>query len=251
MSGQIYVAIPAIMAEIGSIGKDRKNSQQGYQYRGIEDFYNVIQPLMVKYKIFSVPNVIDQKREERAARSGGILIYTVLTLEYTFFADDGSFIKTTVVGEGMDSGDKSSNKAMSVAHKYALAQIFMVPTKELIDPETDSPDPVLRKKDNPNEATLQQQLNASRQQVPKAPSEDDNPLVQRKNIEAEIGRLASLLDGEQAELAMGQTSAKEAARKQCEELREMYKAGDIEQNIAALKQYQKELEGRVAEKGVL
>lgn len=148
-TGNIYKAIPAIMAEIKSIGKDRKNAQQGYAYRGIDDLYNACQPLMVKYKVFTVPKIIDQKREERESRNGGLLIYTIFTIEYTFFADDGSFVTATVVGEGMDSGDKSSNKAMAVAHKYALVQMFSAPTAEMLDPEIDSPDPKPKKKADP------------------------------------------------------------------------------------------------------
>lgn len=136
--GKIYSAIPAIMAEIGSIGKDRKNAQQGYAYRGIEDFYNVIQPLMVKHHVFSVPEILSKEREERTSSKGSVLIYTTMTVKYTFFAEDGSFVTATVSGEGMDSGDKSANKALSVAHKYALAQIFAVPTADMTDPEVDS-----------------------------------------------------------------------------------------------------------------
>ena len=136
--GKIYAAISAIMAEIGAIAKDRKNVQQGYAYRGIEDFYNAIHPLMSKYHVFSVPKVLSKEREERTTKAGAALIYTMLTVEYTFFAEDGSSITTVVTGEGMDSGDKSANKAMSVAHKYALAQIFCVPTADMTDPEVDS-----------------------------------------------------------------------------------------------------------------
>ncbi len=39
----------------------------------------------------------------------------------------------------MDSGDKASNKAMSVAHKYAFLQVFCIPTKDDKDPEVDTP----------------------------------------------------------------------------------------------------------------
>ena len=136
--GKIYMAIPAIMAEIGAIGKNRRNAAQGYAYRGIEDFYNVLQPLMVKHKVFSVPEILSKEREERTTTKGSVLIYTTMTVKYTFFAEDGSFVVATVSGEGMDSGDKSANKALSVAHKYALAQIFAVPTTDMTDPETES-----------------------------------------------------------------------------------------------------------------
>ncbi|GAH44087.1 unnamed protein product, partial [marine sediment metagenome] len=71
---------------------------------------------------------------------GGVLIYRILTIKYTFFAEDGSFIETIVIGEAMDSGDKAGNKAMSAAHKYALLQILLIPTDDPKDSEVDSPE---------------------------------------------------------------------------------------------------------------
>jgi len=91
--------------------------------------------------VFTVPKVLESSREERPSKSGGVLIWTFLEIEYTFFANDGSSVVAVVTGEGMDSGDKSANKAMAVAHKYALLQIFSIPTEEAKDPENDSPEP--------------------------------------------------------------------------------------------------------------
>jgi ERF superfamily len=73
--------------------------------------------------------VLDRDVAERETKQGGILIYTTLTMAYTFYAPDGSNVRAVVVGEAMDTGDKSSNKAMSAALKYALLQIFCVPTE--------------------------------------------------------------------------------------------------------------------------
>ena len=42
------------------------------------------------------------------------------------------------LGEGMDSGDKASNKAMAIAYKYALFQVFCIPTEEMTDPDGES-----------------------------------------------------------------------------------------------------------------
>ena len=63
-------------------------------------------------------------------------------IRYRFFTVDGSYIDAVVVGEGMDSGDKATNKAMSVAFKYACFQTFCIPTENLIDdPDADTPEP--------------------------------------------------------------------------------------------------------------
>ena len=135
----IYKAIAGVMKDVGAVGKDSKNPQQGYKYRGIDAVMNALQPAMVKHGIFAAPTVISSEREERQTRNGGLLIYTMLTVKYSFFAEDGSYVETTVVGEGMDSSDKSSNKAMSAAFKYACFQTFCIPTEEMQDADAESP----------------------------------------------------------------------------------------------------------------
>jgi hypothetical protein len=138
--GKIYAQMAAIMADVEAIEKDRKNTQgQGYQFRGIDDVFNAMHPLFAKHKVFPTPTVLSQTREERKANSGGVLIYTILTVNFTFYAEDGSCVEATTVGEAFDSGDKSSNKAMSAAMKYAILETFLVPTIEDKDTESASP----------------------------------------------------------------------------------------------------------------
>lgn len=133
----IYEAISATMADIGAIGKTTKNTQQGFMYRGVDAVMNALQPAMLQNHIFVVPKVLEQTREERTSTRGGTLIYSILRIEFTFYAEDGSSISATVIGEGMDSGDKASNKAMSVAFKYACFQVFCIPTEEMKDPDAE------------------------------------------------------------------------------------------------------------------
>lgn len=138
----IYETIPAVMAEIGAIGKDSWNKQgQGFAYRGIDAVMNALSPAMTKYKMFVIPKTLDQRREERQTAKGSTLIYSICTVEYTFYAEDGSSVSATVIGEGMDSGDKATNKAMSAAFKYACFQTFCIPTEEMKDPDAETPPP--------------------------------------------------------------------------------------------------------------
>ena len=134
---EIYQAIIGVMFDIGVIGKEKKNAQQGFKYRGVDDVMNALQPAMVQHGLFVVPEIIDQKREERQTNRGGNLIYSVCTVRYTFYAKDGSSVQCVVVGEGMDSGDKATNKAMSIAFKYACFQVFCIPTEEMKDPDAE------------------------------------------------------------------------------------------------------------------
>lgn len=135
----IYEAISAIIADCPAISKSSRNQQQGFMYRGVDAVMNAFQPLFAKYQVFVVPEVISSSREERQTSRGGNLIYTVLQVRYTFYASDGTSVSAIVQGEGMDSADKSSNKAMSVAFKYACFQVFCIPTEEMVDPDAETP----------------------------------------------------------------------------------------------------------------
>ena len=54
----IYEAISATMADVGAIGKQDKNQQQGFMYRGVDAVMNALQPAMLKNHLFVVPEVI-------------------------------------------------------------------------------------------------------------------------------------------------------------------------------------------------
>lgn len=135
---KIYEAISNVMNDVGAITKN-KRTQQGdkYLYRGIDDVMNALNPAMSKNKIFVVPKIVDIKREGRETKSGGNLTLSILTIEFTFYAVDGSSVTAVIIGEAFDSGDKSINKAMSVAYKYACFQVFCIPTEEMQDPDAE------------------------------------------------------------------------------------------------------------------
>ena len=137
----IYKAIIGVMAEINAIGKDRKNQQQGFAYRGIDDVMNELHAALTKNKVFVVPEVLNEERSTGKTRSGGDLFYTRLKIRFTFYTDDGSSVSAVVIGEAMDSGDKASNKALSIGLKYAMLQVFCIPTEDEKDPDAQSPHP--------------------------------------------------------------------------------------------------------------
>ena len=141
----IYESITSIINEIPAIGKNKENLQQKFKYRGIDDVMNTMQPLFAKYKVFIAPEVIEQTREERQTQKGGTLIYSICKIKYTFYAEDGSNITAITIGEGMDSGDKATNKAMAIAMKYALFQVFCIPTDEMKDPDSETPPGIIAK----------------------------------------------------------------------------------------------------------
>lgn len=137
---KIYQAMVNAMKDMEAIGKDSKNIQQGFNFRGIDDIYNMVHSILAKNEIFTIPTVLKDETEERQTKSGANLIYRKLLMQYRFYTVDGSYVDASALGEGMDSGDKASNKAMSVAHKYTFLQTFSIPTREQKDPDYESHD---------------------------------------------------------------------------------------------------------------
>jgi hypothetical protein len=129
---KVYEKIAAVTAELSKIGisKDSKNQSQGYAFRGIDQVYGALSPLLSKHGLCILPRVTDRQVIERQNRQGTALFYVTLTVEFDFVAaEDGSKHTVITVGEAMDSGDKASNKAMSAAYKYAAFQAFCIPTE--------------------------------------------------------------------------------------------------------------------------
>jgi hypothetical protein len=112
------------------ISKNRKNQQQNYNFRGIDDVYNALAPILARHQLCMLPRVLSREVVERQTKSGGALFYTTVDAEFDLVsAVDGTAHTIRTVGEAMDSADKSSNKAMSAAYKYAAMQAFCIPTE--------------------------------------------------------------------------------------------------------------------------
>jgi hypothetical protein len=130
---KVYSAINAVQKALSHTGisKDRTNTQgAGYKFRGIDDVYNAIAPLLAEHGLCIIPRFVSRACEERVSKSGGALFYVTVEAEFDFVcASDGSKHTARTFGEAMDSGDKATNKAMSAAYKYAAFQTFAIPTE--------------------------------------------------------------------------------------------------------------------------
>jgi len=130
---KVYKAINNVQADLSVLGitKDRRNMQgSGYNFRGIDDVYNTIAPLLAKHGLCILPRVLSRECVERVSQKGGALFYVTVDAEFDFVsAEDGTKHTAKTFGEAMDSGDKATNKAMSAAYKYACFQAFSIPTE--------------------------------------------------------------------------------------------------------------------------
>jgi hypothetical protein len=136
----VYEAITAVTATMAreGIGKSRKNEQQGYRFRSVDDVYAAIGGLLAANKICMLPRVTERSMVERPTKSGGVSTYATLTVEFDIVsAVDGSKHTVCTMGEAMDMADKATNKAMSAAFKYACFLAFQIPVEGSVDNDTD------------------------------------------------------------------------------------------------------------------
>ncbi len=141
----IYKKMSDVMREIGAIGKDQKNQAQGFKFRGIDQFVNALYPALTKNGVFMAPRALrhDQEIKDVVRSNGksGVDKHVSIMMEYTFYAEDGSNVTVgPIPAEGLDSGDKATNKALSAALKYALIQTFSIPTEDMAEADLESPE---------------------------------------------------------------------------------------------------------------
>jgi hypothetical protein len=162
--GLIYHKMVAIMKEIGAVGKDQQNTVQNFKFRGIDQFINALHPACVKHGVFVNPQNVSYKSElkevTRSNGKAGVDKHVELLTSYTFIAEDGSSVTLgPIPAEGLDSGDKATNKALSAGLKYLLIQTFLVPTEDMAEGDADNPEhgaPAKKEADKAPPATTSQ-----------------------------------------------------------------------------------------------
>lgn len=140
----VHQLMGEVMREVGAVGKDRRNEQQEYKFRGIDDFMNALHPVMAKHGIFLVPEVKERHTEIRERTRNnqvvGVTVHQMLMVAFHFYGPKGDCVTAITFGEASDTADKAGNKAMSAALKYAIMQTFLIPTEDLIDGDSETPE---------------------------------------------------------------------------------------------------------------
>ena len=154
------------MTDVGAIGKNQENTQQNFKFRGIDDFMNHLHGLFAKHHIIILPSETEaiQERIDYVNSYGKPAVQFRSRIHFNFnfvSTEDGTSVFADGWGEAADNGDKGYNKCKSIALKYVLMQMFLVPTKDIVDPDAETPAEVTKKK-KPAPASAP------------APSEDNN-----------------------------------------------------------------------------
>jgi len=174
----IFQALNEVMKEVGAVRKNERNTHQNFNFRGIDSVINAVSPAFRKHGIFCTPSVISSEYESvQVGQNRTVMGHARVMVTYTFHAADGTSVAATVSAESMDSGDKATAKAMSVAYRTALLQTLCLPTDDA-DPDADTYErsPVTapaRKEEAVRITRAPQTSNNSNQQQRKAPLRSD------------------------------------------------------------------------------
>jgi len=109
-----------------------------YKFRGIDDFLNAVHPLFTKYSIVIGSTITSRNHNVMPLEKDKIRVLTHLGIRFDFIALDGSFVSVEAEGCGIDSTDKATPKATSMALKYALIALLSIPTADISDADRDA-----------------------------------------------------------------------------------------------------------------
>lgn len=133
----VHELMGRILAELPAIGKNQRNSEQGFMFRGMDDVLDALNPVMARHGVFCMPDVIERVTDRRATRSNSTMYEVNLHVRFTFYGPRGDSVVASGWGEGTDMGDKATNKAMTNAFKYVLFQTFAISTREAAETDND------------------------------------------------------------------------------------------------------------------
>lgn len=159
----IIEALLAVKRKLDAFGvsKDRKTETGAiYSYRSVDDVINVVGPMLTEAGIITTIRYEDVVHEDvsliqangKTRHGHRVTLRCIIEFHYMSPAlgrvmEDGSIVnafpaevstlRTDGLGEALDSGDKATNKAMSIAYKYALGLALPIPFVGKDDPDAE------------------------------------------------------------------------------------------------------------------
>lgn len=166
-----------IMGEVDRVPKAGRNDFHKYDYATEADIAAAVRSAMAKRGVMLIPSVQKTDWSELPTKNGKMRLCTLTVLFTLHDGDSGETLEYVVLGEGSDSGDKATYKALTGAEKYALLKIFLIPTGD--DPERDdrpAPQPHPTPASGTGKRTAELKARLSRQQAAEVPIEalDEN-----------------------------------------------------------------------------
>ena len=122
--GALTGAVCKVIAERGYVKADARNDHFKYSYLSDEAVLGHVRGSMAANGLMLIPGTVEHSTQNS--------IITTVT-SYTLAHTSGEWMRVQVVAQGQDKADKGPYKAATGALKYALRQVFLIPTGD--DPE--------------------------------------------------------------------------------------------------------------------
>lgn len=141
MPPAIAQAIVAVMSEVKKLGKEGTNTFQRYKFTSVDQFYEVLGPLMASRGLFDVAFERSSQVEVREAVDdrGQTKKSAWLTAEIDFWLFHESGASFGPIARHIQvpaTGAQSYASAQSYAEKYFLRNLFKVPTGDIDEIES-------------------------------------------------------------------------------------------------------------------
>ena len=187
MTGTIHTAINAVMGKVAYIRKEKTGGLK-YSFASESAFINAIRQHLVDEGVYVHPYRVESiNLDSYETRNGSTMNMATAVVTYQFqHAPSATSIEVTVIGQGADTGDKATNKAMTGAYKYALRQTLMIETG-------DDPDRTASQEQERGKGKASQKALANG--TPEKPLASDTPLT---DLDPKYWDLLNTLDGAQA-----------------------------------------------------
>lgn len=134
-----------ISAEISRVRKNLSVGVGKGSYKAVSelDILEAVKPLETKYRVYSYPvsrEIVDSKILTKEAEYEGKItrsnsLFMRIQTKYRFVNVDNpeDYIEIDSYGDGIDTGDKATGKAMTYCDKYALMKAYKISTGD--DPD--------------------------------------------------------------------------------------------------------------------
>lgn len=131
----VVEALAAVMADVQAVGKNQRNTQQNFSFRGVDAVMNAVGPALREHGVIVLPRVLSKSYRDFHTGNDKLMHEAVLEVEFTFVGPEGDTLVASAMGESADAGDKATAKAHSVAFRTVLLQALCIPTD---DPDPDA-----------------------------------------------------------------------------------------------------------------
>jgi len=137
---QMVAEVTHRLCALGGVKKGQTNTFDKYQFRGIDQVYDALAPILSDVGLVIIPKLQSKESEIRQSKKGDSLNFVNVIVEFDLVSSaDGSKCSAVFPGEGMDRSDKATSKAMTAAYKYMCFEVFCIPF-DVPDADAETPE---------------------------------------------------------------------------------------------------------------